>query len=289
VNDSSKPRTAQLSLSWPRRQWLKFVAVLQDHPLPTLSLAALALFFLLFYATRLHGWSHFTESFARWRVDTFGGAHSVSRSIRLPDVLLSFKANQHDRLDVLAPTSIHLGANAFRQELHEIIARGGSIRIVTLDPRLADPSHAYHARYLELAEAFGQAPGEFAARTRYGAATLARLAAELGPACQVRFLAQPLPDTAPPYFTLGRCANSYSAGDPANRFDVIVPRPDQPTGSDSFTHPAAVIVKRPGNPDVVLFSAAFEAAWALSQPLGEWLESSLLNSPHAPTTQGNQP
>jgi hypothetical protein len=289
VNDSHTP-TGRVSLSWPRRQWLKFIATLEDHPVPALTLATLAAAFLIFYATQHHGWSHFQESFARWRVDTLGGSHHVNRSIQIPDVLLSFNDPYHDRIDFIAPTTVYLGANAFRKELQELFDHHGAARILTLDPRLADPAHPHHARYLELAQAFGQAPWEFAARSIYNAAVVMRLTDEFGDACQVRFISAPSPEAHPPYFTIGRSGHSYQSDNPADRLDVMVPRPKSPTGHDSLTDPAAIVVDRPDLPDIVRFNEAFEQNWENATPLDDTIRDFvLLNPAHDQKTTGNQP
>jgi hypothetical protein len=290
VNDST-PSTGRVSLSWPRRQWLKFVALLEDHPLPTVTLIVLTTAFLLFYATRLHGWSHFKESFARWRVDAVGGTHKVNRSIRIPDVLLSFEDPEHDRIDFLAPTSVHIGANAFRQELQELVDHHGAARIITLDPRLADPSHPHHERFSQLARAFGQEPWEFAARALYNAAVVMRLDEEFGDACRIRFVSTPSPDARPPYFTIGRSGHSYQSDNPDDRLDVMVPRPETPTGRDSLTDPATIAANRPNHPDVTRFTNAFDNTWETAAPLDDAIRAFvLLNaSSYDPKTPGHQP
>jgi hypothetical protein len=289
VNDLQTP-TGRVSLSWPRRQWLKFVAILQDHPLPTLTLIILGSAFLIFYATQLQGWSHLKESFARWRVDTLGGNLTVNRSIEIPDVLLSFEDPKHDRIDFLGPTTVHIGANAFRKELRELIQHNGSTRIITLDPRLANASHPQHERYLQLAQAFGLEPWEFAARLHYNAAVVMRLDEEFGDACQIRFLATPSPHAHTPYFTIGRHGHSYQSSDPSDRLDVLVPRPANPTGFDSLTDPATVIVNRPDNPEVVRFTKAFEETWSQAVPLDDNIRDFvLLNPAHDQKTPGHQP
>ncbi|MEM8955910.1 MAG: hypothetical protein AAGD22_17270, partial [Verrucomicrobiota bacterium] len=290
VNDRKPPDTGQISLSWPRRQYLKAVAILQDHPKTTLSFVGLALAFFLFYATKLRGWTHFNESLQRWRVESFGGIHHVNRSIRIPDVLLSFEDAGHTQLDFIAPSSVHIGANAFRQELRNLIENHGTARILTLDPRLANPSHPYHQRYLNLAEAFGQKPWEFAARSRYGAAVVAHLADEFGDACEVRFISQPDPEATPPYFTLGRSGHSYERNDRNDRLDIIVPRPDHPTGFDSLTDPADIIVDRPNDSEVTRFTNAFEQHWQDASPLDQALRDYILvTPPNGPKTPEYQP
>ncbi|MEM7145624.1 MAG: hypothetical protein AAF591_10845 [Verrucomicrobiota bacterium] len=287
---SPPPNTGQISLSWPRRQYLKAVAILEDHPKSTLALLTLALAFLLFYATQLHGWSHFQESLKRWKVESFGGVHHVNRSIRIPDVLLSFEDAGHTQLDFIAPSSVHIGANAFRVELRNLIENHGTARILTLDPRLADPSHPYHQRYLDLAQAFGQQPWEFAARSKYGAAVVTHLADEFGDACEVRFISQPAPDAIPPYFTLGRSGHSYEENNRQDRLDVIVPRPNHPTGLDSLTDPADIVVDRPNYPEVVRFTDAFEQNWENASPLDQSIRDYILvNPPNGQETPRHQP
>ena len=116
--------------------------MLDDHPVPAVTMLLVIVFGVGFYATQLKGVSHFRESFSRWRVESFGGIHEVDRAVRMPDVILSFKPRGYDRLDAMVMTSIHFGGTAFRDELRALAARGGIIRIVVLDPRIAEPNAA---------------------------------------------------------------------------------------------------------------------------------------------------
>ena len=75
--------------------------MIEDHPKTTVTGGILAVAFLVFYGTRLHGLTHLQESLGRWKVETFGGIHQVDRSVRMPDVLLSCKPRGYDRLDAL--------------------------------------------------------------------------------------------------------------------------------------------------------------------------------------------
>ena len=132
-------KTGTIAPSWFRLQWKRLIALLDDHPVPAVTLLLTMVLFIGFYFTQLHGISHFRESFGRWRVENFGGVHEVDRAVRMPDVILSFKPRGYDRLDVMAMTSIHFGGTAFRDELRALAGRGGIIRIVVLDPRIGDP------------------------------------------------------------------------------------------------------------------------------------------------------
>lgn len=270
-------RTGTLKPPWARQQWRKVVVVVEDHPKSTLSVVLVGLVFVIFYGTQLRGLAHFRESFSRWRVESFGGVHRVERAVRMSDVLLSFRARDYDRLDVLSLTSIHFGGIAFREELEAITRRGGIIRVVMMDPRLSDDGSEKKEAFGKLAEEFGQDREEFRARCWYSTAVILRLSRQLGENLQVRLVSEPIPGSSAPYFSPGRSAHAYMASDPSNRMDIIIPRPDSPSGTDTFTHPASIILDRPdGNPDVDRFTTAFEKAWDGAEVLDETLTQELL-------------
>ena len=275
---SEESRTVRTQPSWGRRQWLKIVATVDDHPRATIALVVVVLGVAVFYATRLGGMSHFMESGARWRVDTFGGTHHVDRAVRTPDVLLSFREREFNRLDALAPTAVHFGGTVFREELRAMAAReGGFIRIAALDPRLAEENHPGHARFVALGQAFGLSPYELAARCWHSTAVLLRLAEELADRVEIRLISEPHEDAQAPYFCIGRSGHAYEAGDEGTRLDVIVPRPSEPTGSDSFTHPGMIIKNRPNNPDVLRHTREFESLWNAATQLDDELRIELLD------------
>lgn len=263
--------------SFFRRLWLRIMAVAEDHPFASLSLFGALLAIVLFYGFRLGGFDHFRESWARWRVENFGGRHHVDRSVRTSDVVLSFHRMQFDQLDAFTMTAAHLKASAFRKELKEMAAEeGGRIRIVALDPRLGDVDHPLHPAFAELAAAFGHKPWEYSARCWHSVAVLIELENEIGESLQVRLLTEALPDATPPFFSIGRSGHAYRAKDPDKRLDIIVPRPSKPSGTDSFTHPADIFVNRSGNAEVQRFHASFETAWERSIPLDEPLKNEFL-------------
>ncbi len=269
--------TARIQLSWSRRQWLKFAAFVEDHPKTTVATVVLLVSFILFYGIRLKGFAHFSESGARWRLETFGGSHRFDRSVRVPDIVLSFQRFQCDQLDITVPTAAHLGGTAFRKELREIAAeKDGRIRVAALDPRLSEVGHLHHERFAELSEVFGMRPWEFRARCWHSTAVLIHLGEELGEAIEIRLISEPSPDAVEPYFVIGRSGHAYRAAKPEKRLDTIVPRPAEPTGSDSFTHPGTVHMNRPKHPDVVKFSEAFATLWQKATPLTPELKDELL-------------
>ena len=243
----------------------------------TVGLALFATALVLFYTISLNGWTHAKESFARWRIEHFGGVHEVDRSVQIYDVLLSFQPEPLDRLDVVSLFSNHVGGRTFEKELEDVVKRGGGqVRVVTLDPRMGSPDHPRYAEFAALGEAFGQEPWLFAANVRHSAATLVALEARLGDGFEVRFTQEGLPDANPPFLTYGRSAQMYFAEKPSRRLDVIVPRPDSPDGVDSLAHPAFVIRDRPDHPMVVKYKTAFETLWESGIRLDEELTTALI-------------
>ncbi|MGI9244191.1 MAG: hypothetical protein ACR2RV_25560, partial [Verrucomicrobiales bacterium] len=120
---------------------MKAAAVIGDHPFLSTVILSGAVGMFLFYGFRLGGFTHFFESGARWRLETFGGSHQVDRSVKMPDVWLSMKHPEYDRIDVTSPTASHFGGSAFRKELREIAEIDGKVRFDILDPRISSPSH----------------------------------------------------------------------------------------------------------------------------------------------------
>lgn len=227
---------------------------------------------VLFYGIRLGGFSHFVESGARWRLETFGGSHRVNRSVQMPDVWLSMKHPEYDRLDVTSPTASHFGGSAFRKELKEIAELKGQMRFNVLDPRLSDPSHPQYERFLELAKVFGQSRQELDVRLWHSVAVLMRLQEDLGDRLEIRLIAEPFAEAKAPYFTIGRSGHSYLSANPSKRLDVIIPRPGEPTYSDSFSDPSVIILNRPKNAEVIRFTEAFNTMWETAVPLDAALQ-----------------
>ena len=56
---------------------------------------------------------------------------------------------------------------------------------------------------------------------------------------------------------------------------MIVPRPDEPTFSDSFTHPGVIYKNRPKNAEVVRFTDSFNSVWENAIPLAKPLQDDL--------------
>ncbi len=281
-------KTIRVETPWLRRQWLKITAFMEDHPRLSVGAGVLLLAAFLFYGIRLGGFAHFRESAARWRVETFGGAHHVDRSVRIPDVILSFQDRQYDQLDVVAMTAVNLKGTAFRKELREMAADpDGRIRIVALDPRLGEPEHPGHAKFVALAEAFGQKQWEYRARSWHSASVLLHLKEDLGDAIEIRFLSTASEGAHPPFLTAGRAAHLYFSDNPKKRLDIVVPRPDEPTGTDSFTHPGTIYIDRPKNGQVVKFTAQFNELWEKATPLDDALQNELLQELRGQDTPGS--
>ena len=208
---------ARVEASWFRRQWLKLIAVIEDHPKTAIGLGLLLVGIFTFYAFWLDGFRHFRDSGARWRILNFGGTYRVDRSIRVPDVILSLEdfCPQWDRLDLTTPTTMHVWGTAFRRELREIAAKEGArIRVNAFDPRMGDPEHPRHAEFSALASAFGLKTWEFAERCWHSTAVLVHLHQEFDEVFQVRFIVGRAAGDKAPFFCIGRSGHAYLASDP---------------------------------------------------------------------------
>jgi len=277
-------KMARVQLSRSRYLWLKLSAWIEDHPRLSITTSTLLAALLIFYATVLRGCSHFQESGDRWMLETFGGVHHVDRAVRTPDVVLSLRRFDYDRLDSTLPTAGHFGGTAFRTELKSLVDRGGFIRINSLDARLADPDHPGHTRFLATAAAFGMTPSELTARCWYSISVLLHLKKDLGDKIEIRLFATPDEQAQTDHFCIGRSSHAYHHGDTGKRLDIIVPRPSEPTGLDSFNHPGTIIKNRPENADVVRFTAAFERLWQQGTPIDDVLEREFLEQLHGKST-----
>jgi hypothetical protein len=273
--------------------WRAMAAWFGDHPLTALMLGLLAAAAVWFCGVRLHGFAHLNESFGRWRMEAFGGTFQVKRAIELPDVFLSFREENYDRLDAMTASAAFMGGTAFRDELKVLAERPGArLRVVALDPRMGEPSHPHFADFTASAEAFGMDAREYRVRSWHSLAVLLRLLKAHAPALEVRLLDRRLPETSPPFLTEGRSLHLYRHGRESTRLDVLVPHPSQPDGTDSFSHPGFLIRNRPDNSEVKRFAASFESAWQASLPLDAALQEQLLQalSPiHESSPPGNQP
>ena len=278
-----KSDSVPVQLPWVRHQWRKVTAWIEDHPLPTLLAGGGLLAAVVFYGTRLNGYNHAAESLVRWKLDNFGGVQRVERSIEVAGVVLSFARQSYDRLDAMTLTTAHLGATAFRQEFREISGRpNGLVRVLTLDPRLADADHPHHGAFVKYGEAEQLEPWEFSARVWHCCAVLLHLKRELGPRVEVRLVSAPAPDATPPYFSIGRSVHVWRSADPNRRLDVLVPEPHKPVAADSFTAPALIIKDRPDHQEARRFEKAFAAMWETAVPIDSALQSELLRHLDAP-------
>lgn len=250
-----------------------------DHPRVSLLAGLLAVSALLFYGIRLNGFAHMAESLARWRMEVFGGTFRVERSIEVPDVILSFHGEAFDRVDAVSASAGFMGGTAFRKEIAVIAGRpGAKIRVVALDPRMGTAGHPRHAEFAQAAAAFGMKTWEYAARCRHSSAVLLHLLEDFAPVMEARLLDAPLASASPPFFTPGRSVQLYRSDDPAIRLDILVPRPVESDGIDSFAHPGQIIRHRPDEPEVKRFIGAFEEAWSKALPLDAKLQAEILNS-----------
>ena len=281
--DSSSPPAARIGPSWMRRRWLMLTAWMGDHLFLSLLAAAVFTGAVLFYGLRLNGFAHLTDSLRRCRMEIFGGTYHVERSIEVPEVILSFREEAFDRVDAATSSAGFLGGSAFRQEIAAIAARpGAKLRIIALDPRLADPSHPHHAEFKATAAAFGMEVWEYGARCRHSSAVLLHLLRDFAPTLEARLLSERLPSATDPFFTPGRSLQLYRHDDPAVRLDVLVPRPNEADGMDSFSHPGLIIRHRPDDSEVRRFSAAFAEGWDRARPFDAALQAEILKSLTSP-------
>jgi hypothetical protein len=285
------PVPGRVGPSWRRRNWLRLTAWLGDHPRLTLLGGLLLGGGVYFYGMRLNGFAHIAESTGRWRMEVFGGTFRVERSIELPDVFLSLREEKYDHVDAAVTSAGFMGGTAFREEFRTIASRPGArIRIVALDPRMGTPGHPHHAEFAAAAAAFGMEPWEFSARCWHSAAVLLHLQKIIGPALEIKLLDERLDSVPAPFFTEGRSVQLTRGDNPSVRLDILVPRPSEPDGVDSFAHPGLIVRNRPDNADVRRFSEAFTLSWNRAHPLDATLQAELLQSlTHEPNPPGNQP
>src|SRR6186997_2271600 len=126
--------TIRVGPSPVRRCWLMITAWVGDHPRISVAGIVALIGALLFYGIRLNGFAHLSESLSRWRMEVFGGTFRVERSIEVPDVILSFRSQNYDRVDALSGSAGFMGGTAFRKEIGSIAARPGAVlRVVALD------------------------------------------------------------------------------------------------------------------------------------------------------------
>jgi hypothetical protein len=289
---STSGGTAIIRPAWRRRQWLKVVAWIEDHPRMALAGVGAVLVGLLFYAVQLNGFAQVPDAVDRWRLETFGGVIRRDRAIELAPLVIAMRREEFDRLDSMALGCSYLGINAFASELEGVLRHSAArIRIIGLDPRLASPTHPHHAEFVALAKAYGDEPWEFSVRCWHAAAALMRLQAQDGASnaskLEIRLVTKPLPIATAPWFDVGRSAQFEDSRNTRHRLDVLVPRPIPPRHTDSLTHPALLVVNRPKLPEVQKFSAAFAEAWTMATPLDGSLRAELLVSLDGKAPSGN--
>ena len=292
-SDPSPPAStsARVGLSGLRRSWLMLTSWLGDHPRLALLGGLVVAGGIYFYGVRLNGFAHLADSAGRWRLEVFGGTLKVDRSIEVPDVILSLREESYNHLDYVAASAGFMGGTAFRKEIEVIAARPGArIRVVVLDPRMGAAGHPRHAEFVAVAAAFGMEPWEYRARCWHSAAVLLHLKKENGAALEVKLLDERLTAAPGPFFTPGRSVQLSRSDAPSVRLDILVPRPLEADGMDSFSHPGLIIRNRPDDAEVKRFADAFTVAWSRARPLDGALEAELLNTlTHEPTPPGNQP
>jgi len=292
AENSAPPKSVRIGPSRLRRRWLAVTAWFGDHPLTALSAGVALAAAVYFYGVRLHGFAHFTEALGRWRMEAFGGTFEVKRAIEVPDVILSFRGESYDRLDAMTASAAFMGGSAFREEILTLAQRPGArLRVVALDPRMADAGHPRQGEFAAAAAAFGMDLVEYRARCRHSIAVLLRLAKAHAPALEIRLLDRRMPETAAPYLTAGRSLHLYRSSDASVRLDILVPRPHEADGLDTFAHPGFIIRNRPDNSEVRRFVAAFQSAWDLAQPFDAALQAQLwqsLSPAHESSPSGNQ-
>ncbi len=273
-----KKNIGHFAISWPRRQWLKLVAVVQDHPAVTAGSLVAGVVAVMFYLFVLGGGAHVRYAVKVWRLRAFGGVQELDRASRIFDNLEIFDSPDYNRLDIVS-LSLYVASTTFRQELIELVEDDhGRIRIVTLDPRIADPGHPQRAAFENLAGRFGQKPWEFEVECWHSIIKLLTLRDDLGEGIEIRLIAEPSPTAPPGYFLLGRSYHAYNSKTPRKRFDIIVPRPagEEFRAADSPAHPALRLKNRTDNPEVRRFTKEFDLLWQRAQPIDDALAETLL-------------
>lgn len=273
----SSRQFGKIGHSWGRRQWLRLVAWMEDHPWPSLGVMVLGVGFVVFYGVRLGGISHFKTSFARWRVENFGGEIAVDRSIRVFDVLLSFEPVPYDRLDVVSAGAMPVGLSSLRQELNEVVKNDrGLVRYVALDPRLADPDRPDRAAFEELARRYGLEPWELREGIDLTMSAVLHVARDLGPGFEVRVVQElDAGGEIVGLLTAGRGAHAYRSGDPSARLDILLTGSGS-AGNGGLAQPALVVRNRPDHPLVRERQEQFERLWNKAVPLDVELRKEVL-------------
>jgi hypothetical protein len=255
-----------------------FAAWIGDHPRLSLLAGVVLGTGFLFYGIRLNGFAHMAESLSRWRMEVFGGTFRVERSVEVPDVILSFHHEAFDRVDTVSASAGFMGGTAFRKEIAVIAGRPGArIRIVAHDPRMSVAGHPRHEAFVAEGAAYGMKPWEYSARCRHSAAVLLHLLEDFAPVMEARLLDTPLASASPPFFTSGRSVQLYRADNPATRLDILVFRPSESDGMDSFAHSGLIIRHRPDAPEVRKSAGAFNEAWRLAKPVDAAVRAEILN------------
>ncbi len=272
-------RRGTVELSFFRRQWLKLVALMEDHPRAFLAAGGLVLALVWVYGIPLQGAGHCRESLRRWKLEMMGGEYSIDRAIRIFDVLMSFEPEPHDRLDVVVVGGVPLAASAFREELETVVTRRrGRVRYIVLDPRPGEPGSPMAPAYEALATEFGQEPWEFRAGAWHAAAVALRLGEKLGDNFEVRLLSRPAPDAPPPFFVGARWVHAYDADDPSSRMDVVAFGTSGRSGEDYASKPATLYVDRPDDAVVTALQSRFDALWEQADPLDETVRAELMKT-----------
>jgi hypothetical protein len=209
-------------------------------------------------------------------LEFLGGTQQIDRAVEIHDELTSFDDVSYNGLDIEATTLYVTGTTFKKNQFEAILKRPqGRVRILVLDPRLADrPSEVDKFKYL--AESFDNTPEVLLAECRLTAATLLQLRTQLssfGDQFAVRFYSRPANGAPKGQFLLGRSYHRYSIAQPERRFDLIVPYGQQSeNGIDSPSRKAFRSKDRPNDPVVQQYVASFDQLWAGATPIEDIMQ-----------------
>lgn len=221
-------------------------------------------------------------------LELFGGSQQIDRAVEIHDELTSFDDASYNGLDIEATTLYVTGTTFKKSQFEAILKRPhGRVRILVLDPRLADhPTEV--DKFKHLAKSFDNTPEVLSAECRLTAATLLQLKTQLssfGDQFAVRFYSSPANGAPKGQFLLGRSYHRYSIAQPEKRFDLIVPYGEQrENGVDSPYRKALRSKDRPDDPVVRQYVASFDQLWAGATPIDDIMQPS--RGPSSPNEKG---
>lgn len=275
---NTKPnRLGKVALPFWRRQWKKLVALMDDHPLPFILFATLALLLVVFYAVPLWGFAHAAESLQRWKLEMVGGENEIDRGVPIYDLILSIEPEEHDRVDLVSMGGVPLAGTPFRSDIETLVgARGGKVRFLALDPRVSAPEHPSYPYFTSLAADLGQETWEFRAAVWHATAVLLGMKEQLGEGFEVHFVNGLENVREIGGFIRKPWLNAYGVTNPRNRMDVVAADPADHPGEAYLAGPAKLYVDRPDNAEVVALGVLFEEWWRMTTVLDGALREQFL-------------